>query len=72
MFKLHLFPTSPKVLVPPQYKYKKTLLREAHFRRELFSVPMSSKYGYDLDVLEQRVWPLIRCFNQVLIAYFAS
>ena len=51
------------VLVPPQHKYKKTLLREAHFRKELFSVPMSSRYGYDLDVLEQRVWPLIRSFN---------
>ena len=26
----------------------------------MYSVPMSSRYGYDLDVLERRVWPLIR------------
>ena len=29
-------------------------------RAALYSVPMSSRYGYDLDVLERRVWPLIR------------
>jgi len=30
-------------------------------RKALYSVPSSSQYGYDLDILERRVWPLIRC-----------
>ena len=30
-------------------------------REALYSVPSSSQYGYDLDILERRVWPLIRC-----------
>ena len=47
------------VLVPLN-KYKNTLLRKA-----LFSVPKSSRYGYDLDVLERRVWPLIRWASQL-------
>ena len=66
MFTCWSIPKYLNVLVP-QYKYKNTLLRKA-----LFSVPMSSRYGYDLDVLEKRVWPLIRWanlgFNQVLMS----
>ena len=32
-------------------------------REALYSVPSSSQYGYDLDILERRVWPLIRCIK---------
>ena len=35
-------------------------------RKALYSVPSSSQYGYDLDILERRVWPLIR-YTYILI-----